>query len=72
MLDQYYALRHWSRDGIPTPEHLVNLGLSDVAEAGDRITWTDIKSALRSSIKPKTRHCFVLERKSCRTPSVGD
>jgi len=33
MLDQYYALRHWSQEGIPAREHLVNLELSDVAEA---------------------------------------
>jgi aldehyde:ferredoxin oxidoreductase len=32
MLDQYYALRHWSRDGIPTGEHLVALALPEVAE----------------------------------------
>ena len=27
MLDQYYALRGWTRDGIPTPEKLAELGL---------------------------------------------
>ena len=27
MLDQYYALRGWTRDGIPTPEKLQELGL---------------------------------------------
>jgi aldehyde:ferredoxin oxidoreductase len=30
MLDEYYALRHWSRDGVPTKEHLTALGLQDV------------------------------------------
>ena len=32
MLDEFYALRHWSRDGIPTREHLVALELQDVVE----------------------------------------
>jgi len=32
MLDQFYALRHWSRDGVPTREHLVALTLQDVVE----------------------------------------
>jgi aldehyde:ferredoxin oxidoreductase len=30
MLDQYYALRGWTCDGIPTKERLVALGLEDV------------------------------------------
>jgi aldehyde:ferredoxin oxidoreductase len=30
MLDEYYTLRHWSRDGIPTKEHLTALELQDV------------------------------------------
>jgi aldehyde:ferredoxin oxidoreductase len=30
MLDQFYALRRWSRDGIPTREHLEALALGDV------------------------------------------
>jgi aldehyde:ferredoxin oxidoreductase len=30
MLDEYYALRHWSRDGVPTKEHLAALDLQDV------------------------------------------
>jgi len=32
MLDQFYALRRWSRDGIPSREHLVALELQDVVE----------------------------------------
>jgi aldehyde:ferredoxin oxidoreductase len=31
MLDQFYDLRHWSRDGIPTQKHLVALALADIA-----------------------------------------
>jgi aldehyde:ferredoxin oxidoreductase len=27
MLDQYYTLRGWTRDGIPTPDKLQELGL---------------------------------------------
>ncbi len=27
MLDEYYALRGWSKNGIPTPERLHALGL---------------------------------------------
>jgi aldehyde:ferredoxin oxidoreductase len=30
MLDEYYALRHWSPDGIPLKEHLAALELQDV------------------------------------------
>jgi aldehyde:ferredoxin oxidoreductase len=32
MLDQFYALRHWSRDGVPTREYLRALTLQDVVE----------------------------------------
>ena len=32
MLDEYYALRGWSRDGIPTPARLKALGLEEVAQ----------------------------------------
>ena len=28
MLDEYYALRGWSKDGVPTPETLRRLGLA--------------------------------------------
>jgi aldehyde:ferredoxin oxidoreductase len=28
MIDRYYELRGWSRDGIPTPETLRRLGLA--------------------------------------------
>lgn len=28
LLDRYYALRGWNRDGVPTPEKLAELGLS--------------------------------------------
>jgi len=31
MLDEYYALRGWDNEGIPTPETLERLGLADVA-----------------------------------------
>jgi aldehyde:ferredoxin oxidoreductase len=31
MLDEYYALRGWTSEGIPTPEKLEALGLADVA-----------------------------------------
>jgi aldehyde:ferredoxin oxidoreductase len=30
MLDAYYALRGWTPEGIPTPEKLQALGLSEV------------------------------------------
>jgi len=30
MLDEYYALRQWSSDGVPTKERLASLGLHDV------------------------------------------
>jgi len=33
MLDYYYEQRGWSREGIPTPETLARLGLSDLVEA---------------------------------------
>ena len=29
MLDRYYQLRGWSRDGVPTPATLRRLGLED-------------------------------------------
>jgi aldehyde:ferredoxin oxidoreductase len=32
MLDQYYRLRRWSRDGVPLREQLTALGLQDVIE----------------------------------------
>lgn len=32
MLDEYYKLRGWTKDGIPTLEKLKQLGLNDVAE----------------------------------------
>jgi aldehyde:ferredoxin oxidoreductase len=32
MLDEFYTLRHWSPDGVPTREHLVALELQDVVE----------------------------------------
>ncbi|MGC9209960.1 MAG: aldehyde ferredoxin oxidoreductase family protein [Acidilobus sp.] len=31
MLDEYYAVRGWTKDGIPTREKLSSLGLADVA-----------------------------------------
>jgi aldehyde:ferredoxin oxidoreductase len=30
MLDEYYALRQWSSDGVPTKERLASLGLQDL------------------------------------------
>ena len=30
MLDEYYMLRGWDKDGIPTPEKLKDLGLEDL------------------------------------------
>ncbi|MGH8060107.1 MAG: aldehyde ferredoxin oxidoreductase C-terminal domain-containing protein, partial [Candidatus Entotheonellia bacterium] len=32
MLDEYYTLRGWTRDGVPTRERLAALGLADIAE----------------------------------------
>ena len=32
MLDRYYALRGWTRDGVPTKERLIALGLEDVVD----------------------------------------
>jgi aldehyde:ferredoxin oxidoreductase len=31
MLDEYYQYRKWSKDGIPLPSKLKELGLSDEA-----------------------------------------
>jgi len=33
MLDEYYRLRGWDKNGIPTPDKLKELGLEDVSEA---------------------------------------
>jgi len=33
----FYTLRHWSRDGVPTREHLVALTLQDVIETIGRM-----------------------------------
>jgi aldehyde:ferredoxin oxidoreductase len=33
MLEEYYALRGWSEEGIPTRAKLAALGLTDVAKA---------------------------------------
>jgi aldehyde:ferredoxin oxidoreductase len=32
MLSEYYNLRGWDKDGVPTQEMLVKLGMSDVAD----------------------------------------
>jgi len=32
MLDDYYAARGWTRNGMPTKKKLVELGLNDVAK----------------------------------------
>lgn len=37
MLGEYYELRGWSEDGIPTPEKLAELGLRGVAEVGSEL-----------------------------------
>ena len=29
-LDEYYALRGWTREGVPTPQRLAALGLEDL------------------------------------------
>jgi aldehyde:ferredoxin oxidoreductase len=31
MLDEYYALRGWTKEGVPKEENLEKLGLGDVA-----------------------------------------
>ena len=31
MLDEYYALREWTKEGVPQEENLEKLGLGDVA-----------------------------------------
>ncbi|HWT81702.1 MAG TPA: aldehyde ferredoxin oxidoreductase C-terminal domain-containing protein [Candidatus Methylomirabilis sp.] len=33
MLDEYYELRGWSKDGIPTPKRLRALGLDFAVKA---------------------------------------
>lgn len=33
MLDEYYALRGWSNDGVPSADTLTRLGLADVKVA---------------------------------------
>ena len=33
MLTEYYKLRGWNADGIPTKEKLESLGLHDIAES---------------------------------------
>jgi aldehyde:ferredoxin oxidoreductase len=33
MLDDYYRLRGWNQNGVPTPEKLKELDLEDVAES---------------------------------------
>ena len=35
-LDDYYAVRGWSSDGIPTPEKLNELGLGDLAYIAEK------------------------------------
>jgi aldehyde:ferredoxin oxidoreductase len=32
MPDEYYELRGWNKDGVPTREKLIELGLNDVAD----------------------------------------
>ena len=32
MLYEYYELRGWNKDGVPTREKLIELGLNDVAD----------------------------------------
>ena len=33
VLDKYYELRGWTKDGVPTPKRLETLNLKEVAEA---------------------------------------
>jgi aldehyde:ferredoxin oxidoreductase len=33
MLDEYYDVRGWTRDGLPTRQGLHRVGLDDVADA---------------------------------------
>ena len=35
MLDEYYALRGWNEDGVPTPDVVRALGLDDILAEGD-------------------------------------
>jgi aldehyde:ferredoxin oxidoreductase len=37
MLDEYYALRGWTKEGVPTAGTLQNLGLGDVAQELERV-----------------------------------
>jgi aldehyde:ferredoxin oxidoreductase len=37
MLDDYYRLRGWDENGIPTREKLKSLGLDDIADVLDQI-----------------------------------
>jgi aldehyde:ferredoxin oxidoreductase len=32
MLDEYYSVRGWSRDGVPTKSKLASLGLHEVVQ----------------------------------------
>jgi aldehyde:ferredoxin oxidoreductase len=34
MLDEYYAARGWTADGVPTKKKIIELGLNDVVEEG--------------------------------------
>jgi aldehyde:ferredoxin oxidoreductase len=37
MLDEYYALRGWSNDGVPLPETLGRLGLNCITASAPRL-----------------------------------
>jgi len=37
MLDEYYALRRWNEDGVPTPDVVRALGLDDILVEGDGV-----------------------------------
>jgi aldehyde:ferredoxin oxidoreductase len=37
MLDEFYKLEEWSKDGVPSPDKLRRLGLDDVAEYVNRM-----------------------------------
>jgi len=37
LLDEYYDLRGWTRDGLPTPEKLTDLGLSTVIKDVEKL-----------------------------------
>ena len=57
MLDEYYSLRGWDKNGVPSQELLTELGIGDVAfelkKAGK--TWTNKSKEVRSNEKDGCR-----------------